>query len=84
MALRSTCRTDTEQSPAELLLQRPVGTDRTQILIELRRTLQQYEERYRIPSHRLRAALDAGELTETLDVCDWIILYSVLLHAEGQ
>jgi hypothetical protein len=84
MALRATCRTEPDQSPAELLLQRPAGTDRAQILIELRRTLQQYEDRYHIPSHRLRAALDAGELTETLDVCDWLMLYSVLLHAEGQ
>jgi hypothetical protein len=51
---------------------------------QLRRSLKQFEDHYRIPSHRLHAALDAGELTETLDVCDWLILYSVLLRVEGR
>jgi hypothetical protein len=83
MATTSTCRGETEELVTELLARRPEEIDDAQFLLELRRSLKQYEDRYNLPSDRLHAALAAGDLTETLDVCDWLIQYSLLLRAEA-
>lgn len=84
MAITSSCRADTDRSQVDLLVQRPLASDNAQVVIELRRSLKRYEDRYNIPSDRLQAALDAGDISETLDVCDWLIQYSILLRAEAR
>jgi hypothetical protein len=84
MALRSSCQTEDNQSPNELLAQRPHEPDNASVVSELRRSVKSYEDRYNMPSDRLEAALAAGEITETLDVCDWLIQYSMLLRAEAR
>lgn len=48
----------------------------------LRAEIRRYEEQYGIPSDRLEEAVKSGELIENLEVCDWLILYSLLLRAE--
>lgn len=84
MAPVETCRADADQLLTDLLAQRPAESDSAQVVIELRQSLKQYEDRYNVPSDRLHAALEAGDLTETLDVCDWLIQYSMLLRAEAR
>lgn len=84
MALRSSCRTDDDQSPNDLLAQRPHESDNARVVSELRRSVKRYEDRYNLPSDLLQAALTAGEISETLDVCDWLIQYSMLLRAEAR
>ena len=84
MATKSSCRTTTDQSSNDLLAQRPLASDDVRAVIELRRSVKSYEDRYNMPSDRLQAALAAGDISETLDVCDWLIQYSMLLRAEAR
>ncbi len=51
-------------------------------LAELRANVKQYEERYGMPSERIHVAIDAGELVEDLDVCNWIFDYDLLRDIE--
>lgn len=37
-----------------------------------------YEAQYQIPSIELRTAIEGGRLTDTLDVCDWLIAWEAL------
>lgn len=47
--------------------------NRTRLLKELRRKIQDYEARFELPSDRLRSELAAGHLRETAEICDWVI-----------
>ena len=51
-------------------------------LAELRASVKQYEEQYGMPSDRIHEAIDAGELIEDLDVCNWIFAYDLLRDVE--
>jgi hypothetical protein len=64
--------------------QRPDASESVAALAELREKVKRYEERYNLSSDRLHAAVASGELTETLDVCDWMIHYDILQYVEGR
>ena len=82
MALMKPAQTGDNQAVADLLAKRPTAAENARAMSELEQLLKDYEDRYDLPSDRLKAALDAGEITETLDVCDWLIHYSIYLRAE--
>ena len=82
MALPKPSRSGSNRSLEELLAQRPDASETPAAILALRETVKRYEERYNLPSDRLHAALAAGDITETLDVCDWLIHYDILLHVE--
>ena len=84
MSLASTCRSKDEEDLADFLARRPAHATNGQFLESTRRDLQRYEERYGILSHQLQDAVRSGELAEDLDVCDWLILYGLLLRAEAR
>lgn len=88
MALPKPGQSERERSLEEFIAQRPDSSEDASAITVLRETVKRYEERYNLPSDRLHAALAAGEITETLDVCDWLIHYDMLLHmlrhAEGR
>lgn len=43
-------------------------------LVEVARKIDAYERRFGFSSAEMRAKLDAGELAETSEVCDWLML----------
>jgi hypothetical protein len=84
MALPKPGQSKSERSIEEFLARRPNAAESAAAIAELRETVKRYEERYNLPSDRLHAAVAAGEISETLDVCDWLIHYDMLLHVEGR
>lgn len=44
----------------------------------LRQRIAAYEDRYQIRSDDIHTAIDSGRLTETEEVCDWIMEYELL------
>lgn len=45
---------------------------------KLRQEVEEYERRYRMESSAVRAAISAGTLQETDEVCRWLIKYDTL------
>lgn len=43
-----------------------------------------YERQFGMPSSEIHAAIDRGDLVETLEVCKWIMDYESLLRAESR
>jgi hypothetical protein len=84
MSHASTCRSIDAEGLSDFLARRPAHATNGQLVASLRRDLQHYEERYGNPSHHLQEAVRSGELAEDLDVCDWSILYGLLLRAEAR
>ncbi|MBA3450489.1 MAG: hypothetical protein H0T18_04680 [Chloroflexia bacterium] len=87
MALVSPSGTDTDIEIRlwieELLEQRHDTEAQNAMLAEIRESVRQYEERYGMSSDRIHDAIDAGELIEVLDVCDWIFQYNLLQRVEA-
>jgi hypothetical protein len=73
-----------EQLIEKLLEQRHNVQEQERMLAELRESVRQYEERYGMSSECIHTAIDGGELTEDLDVCDWIFQYELLRRAEAK
>lgn len=73
---------DTAERARSLLLQRDDLHHQNLRLQEIRRRVAAYERRYGVQSDRLHAAIDDGTLTETHEVCRWI-MDSDLLRRSG-
>jgi predicted transcriptional regulator len=86
MALISSNKIDREieQRLKELLEQRHDIQHQEKMLAELRESVKQYEARYGMSSDRVHDAIEAGELVEDLDVCDWIFQYNLLRRVEAK
>jgi predicted transcriptional regulator len=86
MALISSNRIDreVEQRLKELLEQRLDLQRQEAMLAQIRESVKQYEARYGMTSDRVHGAIDAGELVEDLDVCDWIFQYNLLRRVEAK
>ena len=82
MALTSSGRVKTVQHIMEQLEASRAPEKQAAYLAELRASVKRYEERYGMPSDRIHDAIDAGELVEDLDVCNWIFDYELLLDVE--
>ena len=82
MALTSSGRVKTVQQMMEQLEASRAPEKQAAYLAELRASVKRYEERYGMPSDRIHDAIDAGELVEDLDVCNWIFDYELLLDVE--
>ena len=72
-----------EQRLKELLEQRNDIQRQETMLAEIRESVKQYEVRYGMSSDCIHDAIDAGELVEDLDVCDWILQYNLLRRVEA-
>lgn len=46
----------------------------------IERRIREYEDRYGIATDEVHAAIDAGRLDETLEVCNWIMDAKLLRH----
>ncbi len=57
----------------------PLEHERTFAIISARVRL--YEHKFQLRSSDVHRAIDAGELTETSEVCRWIMDYNVLVRA---
>ena len=86
MALVSSNKIDREieQQLLELLKGRYDFQSQETMLGEIRESVKQYEQRYGLSSDCVHNAIDAGELTEDLDVCDWIFQYNLLRRVEAK
>jgi predicted transcriptional regulator len=73
-----------EQRLKELLEQRNDIQRQETMLAEIRESVKQYEVRYGMSSDCIHDAIDAGELVEDLDVCDWILQYNLLRRVEAK
>jgi hypothetical protein len=82
MALVSSGHVKTVQEMLEQLEASSTPQAQAAYLAELRANVKQYEERYGMPSDRIHDAIDAGELVEDLDVCNWIFDYELLRDIE--
>ncbi len=78
MKNKQTSRTSPGKLATELLKQRASLVRSCQRRAELEARVKGYEQRYGIPSRSIHAAINRGELTETHDVCRWIIDYDRL------
>lgn len=56
----------------EILAHRTEAPPAAELRVELERRTAAFEDRYGIASDRLGAAIDRGEIEETLDVCQWL------------
>lgn len=63
---------------AELVRQMDVLRQHEQNIAELERAVAERERQYGTPSSQIHAAIEAGTLRETADVCNWIIDYELL------
>ena len=44
---------------------------------ELKRELNQYEQRYELKSENLELAFKAGKIKDTAEICNWAISYDI-------
>lgn len=70
--------TDVAKLTRELLRQRDTVIEHGPRRAELEARIKDYEARYRRPSDSIHDAIDRGEITETQEVCRWIMDYDVL------
>ena len=82
MARVSSGRVKTVQEMMEQLEASSTPQAQAAYLAELRACVKHYEERYGMSSDRVHDAIDAGELIEDLDVCNWIFDYELLRDVE--
>ncbi len=57
------------------------ASEHERVVAKLRSRVQAYERQFNIRSCDIHRAIDAGELTETSEVCRWIMDYDVLVSA---
>lgn len=84
MALVSFGRVKTVQQIMEQLEASRAPDAQAAYLVEPRTRVKRFEEHYGMPSDRIHDAIEAGELVEDLDVCNWIFDYELLLDVEGR
>lgn len=57
------------------------SSEHERVLAILRSRVRENERKFNIRSCEVHRAIDAGELTETSEVCRWIMDYDVLVRA---
>ncbi len=78
MILRDHGPMETEHLAQELLRQSDVLRQYSAHIARLEARVAAAERRYNLSSDQIHAAIDAGTLEETLDVCNWILDYDLL------
>ncbi|HEV2107711.1 MAG TPA: hypothetical protein VGR16_05565 [Thermomicrobiales bacterium] len=73
-----------EEQATELLRQMNDPVLAQKRLSELVERVKQYEEKYQLDSRLIHDAIDNGQLTETLEICHWIIDYDLLTRAKAR
>lgn len=66
---------------SRLLAQRDDPEEQARLLNETREIVAAFEKQFGLPSDQIHAAIDAGELIETEEVCHWIFQYNILQRA---
>lgn len=56
---------------------------RARVVDDLESRVAAAEQRYQIASSDIHAAIDAGTLNESVDVCTWIMDYEILEHVRS-
>jgi hypothetical protein len=82
MAPVSSGRVKTVQEMMEQLEASRAPEAQAAYLAELRARVKHCEQRYGMSSERIHDAIDAGELVEDLDVCNWIFAHDLLRDVE--
>lgn len=84
MQLKGKGELDAPTLAAELIHRRAILLEHTQTLERLRARVEGFERRYGIPSAEVHAAIEAGRLRETDEVCDWILDDELVRAAEAE
>lgn len=74
---------DEQRLVAQLLGQLQVIDEHMEYLRQVMDRVQAMEQRYGIASADIHSAIEAGEIRETLDVCNWIMDYEILKRSWG-
>jgi hypothetical protein len=72
----------TQQRVHALLMQLHSGVGQERLIDEARECVQRYERVYHVQSECIHQAIDAGDLVETQDVSEWILLYNLLKRVD--
>ncbi|MCY4414997.1 MAG: hypothetical protein OXE87_01610 [Chloroflexi bacterium] len=54
------------------------NVSRTEMMAELQAEIAEYEQRYEMPSERMAALIEWGEMQETAEVLKWCFAYRAL------
>jgi hypothetical protein len=82
MALAVIRPVDLQQRMRDLFAQLDNEQAQVRLIDETRQRVKHYEDLYGIASQNIHRAIDAGELAETLEVCQWIFDYNLLRRVE--
>lgn len=74
---------DDQRLAAQLLGQLQVIDEYMEYLRQVTDRVQAMEHQYGIASADIHTAIEAGEIRETLDVCNWIMDYEILKRSWG-
>lgn len=78
MSVKQASQRTAHDRTRELLRQRAALLETEERRCELEARINAYEQRFRIESRSIHAAIERGELKETHEVCRWIIDYDLL------
>lgn len=73
--------TSADRKATEIARKLREASEHERVVAKLRSRVQAYEGQFNIRSCDIHRAIDAGELTETSEVCRWIMDYDVLARA---
>ena len=65
---------------ARLLMQPPEAHEQEAAIAHLQQRVTMFETRFNRPSSDVDRAIDAGELAEDHEVCQWLFAYKLLLR----
>ncbi len=54
------------------------NVSRAEMMAELQQEISEYEQRYEMPSERMAALIEWGQMSETAEVLKWCFAYRVL------
>ena len=74
--------TTTEPTTATGIPVRKVS--RAEMMAELQKEISEYEQRYEMPSERMAALIEWGEMKETAEVLEWCFAYRALESLQEQ
>jgi hypothetical protein len=81
MALAVPTAGNASERVAAILIQLLDEAAQARTIDHIRARVTEFERQYNVASQDLHAAIDAGKLEESHDVCEWLIDYELLLRA---
>jgi hypothetical protein len=84
MILIDRSRQSPDDMARELLQEAEILRRHAEDIAALRARIAAYERQFGLPSSKIHAAINAGSLQETREVCDWIMDYELLERVQSQ